>query len=348
MFLLVGLVFGVCLGAWWLTGRARRYAVARRLLDIPNPRSSHVVATPRGGGVAIVLAVLAGLLGAGFLGAVEWPLIAGLAGSGAVVASVGFLDDHGHVARRWRLIAHVVGAAWVLLWIGPLPPGLLFGSVAGAGWFAYGIAGVYIVWLLNLTNFMDGIDGLAAVEVITVSLSGVVLYQLTVPGERDWLPALLLAAGAAGFLAWNWPPAKIFMGDAGSGFLGLMLSALSLQAASVAPQLFWSWVILLGVFIVDATVTLMRRTLRGDRFYDPHRTHAYQHAAQRWGTHRRVTLSVAAVNLAWLLPIALLVARGTLAGMIGAVIAAAPLVVVALWLGAGRPQTSPGGPARHV
>jgi Fuc2NAc and GlcNAc transferase len=187
---------------------------------------------------------------------------------------------------------------------------------------------------------MDGIDGIAGIEAITVCLGGVLLYVVAVPGATSWLVPLVLASATFGFLVWNWPPAKIFMGDAGSGFLGLMLAALSLQAAWIAPVLLWSWVILLGAFVVDATVTLIRRVARGERFYEAHRSHAYQHAAQRWRAHFPVTVAVGAINLSWLLPIALLVALGFLDPLLGVLIAYAPLVAAALWLRAGEPSTA--------
>jgi Fuc2NAc and GlcNAc transferase len=149
---------------------------------------------------------------------------------------------------------------------------------------------------------------------------------------------LVLAAATLGFLVWNWPPAKIFMGDAGSGFLGLTLGGLSLQAAWAAPTLLWSWVILLGIFVVDATLTLVRRGIRGEPVYHAHRSHAYQHAAQRWDSHTPVTVAVAAINVFWLLPCAVLVARGSLDGAIGIVVAYAPLIAAAMWLRAGVPD----------
>jgi Fuc2NAc and GlcNAc transferase len=199
------------------------------------------------------------------------------------------------------------------------------------------LAALYLVWLINLTNFMDGIDGIAATETITVCAGAVCIYAMT-PGAEDlWLAPSVLAAACLGFLAWNWPPAKIFMGDAGSGFLGLMLGGLSLQAAWTVPTLLWCWVILLGVFVVDATTTLMQRFVRGARLHDAHRTHAYQHAAQRWQAHAPVTWVVTAINVLWLLPCAVLVARGVIGGPAGVFLAYVPLVVLATRLGAGRP-----------
>jgi len=147
---------------------------------------------------------------------------------------------------------------------------------------------------------------------------------------------VLLTAAVAGFLFWNFPPARIFMGDAGSGFLGITLGVMSLQAAWVAPQLLWSWLILLGVFIVDATFTLLRRLLRGDKVYEAHRSHAYQYASRRFGRHLPVTLAVAALNLFWLLPIALWVGWSGLDGLVGLAIAYAPLIGLALKYKAGE------------
>jgi Fuc2NAc and GlcNAc transferase len=236
------------------------------------------------------------------------------------------------------LLGHFAAAGWILAWLGGLPPLPLLGFVVELHWLGYALAALYLVWMLNLTNFMDGIDGIAGVEAIAVCLGGAILYLVTVPGTKQWLAPLVLAAATSGFLVWNWPPAKIFMGDVGSGFLGLMLAALSLQAARVVPTLFWSWVILLGAFVVDATVTLIRRVARGERFYEAHRSHAYQHAAQRWRGHLRVTLTVGAIDLCWLLPIALMVAVGSLDGLLGVFIAYTPIVAASLWLRAGKPS----------
>jgi len=332
-------VLAVSLASLWLTGRFRRYALGRRLLDVPNARSSHTVPTPRGGGVAIVLTSLAAFLLLGLAGVLGWRLVWGLLGGGAWVALIGYTDDRGRmVLRRWRLLGHFAAAAWALAWLGGLPPLPILGSIRELGWIGHGLAILYLVWMLNLTNFMDGIDGIAAVEAITVCLGGVLLFLVVLPGNSWWLAPLVLASATLGFLVWNWPPAKIFMGDTGSGFLGLTLAALSLQAGWVFPTFFWSWVILLGVFVVDATVTLLRRVVHRERFFEAHRCHAYQHAARRWGAHQPVTLAVGVINVCWLLPIALLVALGRLDGLLGVLIAYSPLVGMAVWLKAGEPS----------
>nr|WP_298113655.1 glycosyltransferase family 4 protein [uncultured Pseudomonas sp.] len=322
----------------FLTGALRRYALARSLIDIPNARSSHSVPTPRGGGVAIVVSFLLSLplmAGGGFL---TWPLACALLGAGGGIAVLGFLDDHGHIAARWRLLGHFCAASWALFWLGGLPPVTLFGLTVDMGWIGHALAAVYLVWLLNLYNFMDGIDGIASVEAICVCLGGALLYALQDRASSTLsteLLVLLLAAAVFGFLYWNFPPARIFMGDAGSGFLGITLGVLSLQAAWTASQLLWSWLILLGVFIVDATFTLLCRLWRGDKVYEAHCSHAYQHASRQYGRHLPVTLIVGAINLLWLLPIALWVGAGELDGLLGVGIAYVPLIWLAVKFKAG-------------
>ena len=335
------LIVSLAVLAWFLTALLRRYAWARSLLDVPNARSSHSLPTPRGGGVAIVVAFLAGLCLAFFAGlGIAAELFYALLGAGLGIALLGFLDDHGHIAARWRLLGHFLAAAWALYWLGGLPPLAVFGGLLQLSWIGHVLAAFYLVWLLNLYNFMDGIDGIASVEAICVCLGGAILYALLETSLLADLPLLMLAAAVLGFLLWNFPPARIFMGDAGSGFLGFVLGVLSLQAAWISPVLLWGWLILLGVFIVDATLTLLRRLLRGEKVYEAHRSHAYQYASRRFGRHLPVTMAVAALNLVWLLPLAMLVAVGWLDGLLGVLVAYAPLVVLAWRFDAGRAEAA--------
>lgn len=326
----------VTIVALLLTWALRHYALSRRLIDIPNARSSHVVPTPRGGGISIVVSFLLALLPTASLGFIALPLTWALLGAGAGIAVLGFLDDHGHISARWRLLGHFIAAAWVLFWIGGLPPLAIAGFTVDLGWLGNLLAAVYLVWLLNLYNFMDGIDGIASIEAICVCLGSALLYWLG-GHELLALAPLLLAFAVAGFLYWNFPKARIFMGDAGSGFLGVTLGILSLQAAWVTPQLLWSWLILLGVFITDATWTLLRRLLRGDKVYEAHRSHSYQFASRQF-KHLPVTLAVATINICWLLPIALLVGNGTVDGLLGLLIAYLPLVALAVKFKAGEKE----------
>jgi Fuc2NAc and GlcNAc transferase len=325
-----------------LTGLLRRYALASSLMDIPNARSSHKLPTPRGGGLSIVIVFLLGLPVLSGMGILAPEAMWAILGAGAWVALVGFLDDHGHIPARWRLLAHFIGAAWGLYSLGGLPPiefsfpgtGLAVHTM-DPGWLGQILGMFYLVWLLNLYNFMDGIDGLASIEAITVCLGGALLY-LSGPGAiGQWVSPVLLAMTVAGFLFWNFPPARIFMGDAGSGFLGIVLGLFSIQAAWTAPQFFWSWLILLGVFIVDATWTLFSRLLRGEKIYEAHRSHAYQYASRYYGSHKTVSLVIGLINVCWLTPLALWVGVAGLNALSGLVLAYLPLILLAVYFRAG-------------
>lgn len=329
-------VFGLSL---LLTWSLRRYALARSLMDVPNYRSSHSVPTPRGGGVAIVVSFLTAAPFLYFFTDMPWSYILALWGAGGLIAVIGFLDDHGHVAARWRLLTHFAASIWALLWMRGLPPVQLLGVDFELSWLGHVLAVFYLVWMLNLYNFMDGIDGIASVQAVTVCLGACVIYWLTGNVSLIW-PAMLLVTAVLGFLYWNLPPARIFMGDAGSGFLGLVLGMLSVQAAWKSPKFLWVWLILLGVFIVDATFTLIRRLLRGDKVYEAHRSHAYQFASRQFGQHLPVTLTVLTINVLWLLPIAICVGLFNLDGVFGLVIAYVPLIFLAFKFHAGELEES--------
>jgi Fuc2NAc and GlcNAc transferase len=330
-------LLGVSLGGgltWALTGRVLRYALRANLIDRPNARSSHTTPTPRGGGIAIAVVFLA-LLGAlGLTRRIGTEYCIALLGSSLLITALGFLDDRGHVPARVRFSGHVLAAAWALVWLRPLSIPIQDMQLA-LGVPAMVLFVFYIVWSINLFNFMDGIDGIASVEAIGITLGGAFVWWLVDPAGA-WFVALIFAACVAGFLVWNFPPARIFMGDAGSGFIGLVVAVLSLWSASTLPHLFWAWLILSGCFIVDATTTLVCRVALGERFYEAHRNHAYQYAARRHGSHRVVTLTVLAINSLWLLPWAIAVALRWIDGVVAVGISFAPLLWLALHLRAGN------------
>ncbi|WP_426140813.1 MraY family glycosyltransferase [Pseudomonas sp. DWP3-1-2] len=334
---------------WWvvsafllsltLTAALRRYALSQSLMDVPNARSSHSVPTPRGGGVSIVVTFLLALVLLGIQQKLPVPGLIAVAGSGALVAVIGFMDDHGHIAARWRLLGHFAAAVWALFWLGGLAPLEVFGQHINLSFVGNVLAAFYLVWMLNLYNFMDGIDGIASIEALSVCCGVSLIYMVCGFPELIWMP-MLMAAAVAGFLVWNFPPAKIFMGDAGSGFLGVVLGVASLQAGWASPRFFWVWLILLGVFIVDATFTLIRRLFRGDKVYEAHRSHAYQFASRQYGQHLPVTLVVGLINVLWLLPVALWVATSGIDGLSGVCIAYAPLLVLAVKYRAGALESN--------
>lgn len=289
-----------CLSAL-ATWRVRRHALLSGMLDVPNTRSSHSRPTPRGGGLAMVLAIALGLMGLGSWSAVDAGifLLPGIAGMG--VAGIGYLDDKRSVPAMPRfgvhLLAATIAAATLLNQSEALP---LVDGVPG--WLALAISVLGIVWSINLFNFMDGIDGIAGSQAVFVAGAAAMLAS---PDANAWTGACALTAGAGlGFLAWNWPPAKIFMGDVGSGFLGFWLAILALGMHLAGTLSLWTSITLGSVFIADSTVTLIRRLIRAERWYQAHRSHAYQRLARRWASHLKVTGLLWGINLFFILPLA--------------------------------------------
>lgn len=330
-YLMVTVFFLALALTWYL----RRYALAKNIMDIPNSRSSHYAPTPRGGGIAFIVTFLLSLPFIAYFDFTVLPVSGALVGAGLLVAGLGFLDDRGHVAPHFRLLGHFSASIFVVYCLGGMPTVFFAGGILHAGFLLNCVAVFYLVWILNLYNFMDGIDGLAGIEAISVCLGGALLYWLNGDYALLGLP-LVLAASVAGFVWWNFPAARIFMGDVGSGFLGLILGIFSIQAATVNPRFFWSWLILLGVFIVDATITLLFRLCRGCKLHEAHRSHAYQHAVSYCRGHVGVTFSIFIVNVIWLFPMAVLVSKGFLSGSTGLLIAYLPLIILAIALKAGH------------
>lgn len=249
---------------------------------------------------------------------------------GLAAAAIGFADDHRPVSPAIRLAGHAVVSVMAVVAL------QAYGGVGSVMGVVTGVAAVvFVAWSINLTNFMDGIDGIAGVQTLTVAGAAAGLSAAVSPETGLWFEPAVLSAASMGYLIWNWPPARVFLGDVGSGFIGYMVAVLTLRAAVAVPELGWCWLILSGVFLVDATLTLAIRAMRRDRLFHAHRSHAYQHLAGVWG-HRRVTLLVAAINVCWLLPLAALVAFGYLGGPAGLLLACLPLAGGALWLGAGQ------------
>lgn len=333
--LTIALSVAVGVGSWAGVALVRRYAL-RRLLDLPNERSSHTQATPRGGGLALTLAHLVGVAAAWLLGLVPPAIAIALLGGGALVAAVGFLDDHRHVPAPLRLLCHVLAFAWAVWWLGGLPPVDFGWGDVDLGWAGTALLVVYCTWFLNLFNFMDGIDGIAGVQALMMSVTPTLLLLLVVGDLGNALPFVLLACATAGFLAWNWPPARIFMGDVGSGYLGYSLGALALWTVVQGWLTPWVWLILGGLFLADATVTLLVRARSRAAVTEAHRSHAYQRLSRHWGSHSSVTLACAAINLFWLAPWAIVATLWPQFAAACAVLAVSPLFAIAARLGAGR------------
>jgi Fuc2NAc and GlcNAc transferase len=321
-----------------------RYALRQQLIDMPNARGSHQYPTPRGGGLAIVVVFTLAMLILYGSGTITTDLLLAVLGGGLLVAGLSFWDDHRPLPAWLRIGIHFIAAFWALFWLGGMVA-LEFGVTTWTWGPVRQVLGIIaLVWLVNLYNFMDGIDGIAATEAIFVAVAAAVLLNDT---ALFWILGLL-AAACAGFLLLNWSPARIFMGDVGSCFLGFLFGVLAIASAAQQLMPIWCWVILLGVFLVDATVTLLRRMATGQRWYDPHCSHAYQHAARLCGNHARVNIAVLCINLFWLLPWAYVARLWPVWSFFLALLALAPLVLLALWLGAGQEPGRSGHTLRAV
>ena len=262
---------------------ARSYARRRAMVDEPGERRSHSVPTPRGGGAAIAASLL---LATGWLCWIHpdaQPLLGGFGIGLTLVSLVGWMDDVRPLPPWTRLAVHVVAGGVFALGAWAQTGDLLVALVA----FAATVA------LVNVWNFMDGIDGLASTQAILVALVPALLASA--PGR---LLGVALVASTLGFLPWNFPRARLFLGDVGSGALGFSIGALvAMAVAAAGPGALALALVPLSAFLVDAGLTLARRILRRERWWQPHVTHAFQHAARRHG-HVAVTLVFAAWTLA--------------------------------------------------
>lgn len=301
------LVFYIALflATFTLTFLLYRYARLLRLVASADERSSHEGNIATGGGLAIAISFL-GVTWIGFKSHfISFELFIALMGGGLLLAIIGLWDDIKPLPIRFRIAAHTLAALWAIYWLGGLPAIMLGNWQLSLGHLSPVVTFLTVVWLINLYNFMDGIDGLAGTQAISIALSATFIALLNHQFYPVWLYAALATVVAA-FLYWNWPRARIFMGDIGSGFLGYVFAVLVLRSSQECPQSFWVFTILFSVFLVDATFTLLRRILMGEPFYQPHCTHSYQILAQYWQSHQKVTLLVLGINLLWLWPLAFL------------------------------------------
>ena len=316
-------------------------AVARRyqIIDQPNARGAHDYATPRGAGVAIVLVSILGFLVFYYWDLVTLtPLFFILPLGGLAVGLLGVLDDLYSLRARTRFLVQVIIAAAAVYWLPELPELPLIGLVDWPSWLVFGFAVLSVVWSINLFNFMDGINGLAGSEAIFVLLGAALILALA--GQQSELSLLFLVVGAVlGFLIFNFPHAKVFMGDSGSCFLGFLIAMFALGSSgsdSISP---WSWVILYGVFVVDTTLTLLVRMFTGQPWYRPHNLHAYQKMARAGRTHARVTGTILLVNIVWCLPLAVVATLFADYSFWVVLVALTPIVFWVLTLNPGRVRT---------
>ena len=332
IFLRCGIAFLAFIGSYFLVLSIRRWALRSNMLDIPNERSSHTQPRPRGGGLAIVAISLIGLIIIWILRpAWSWlTLIVYVAGA-ILIAVVSFIDDAHSLSNRVRFAAHSLSALLVIVFIGywsrvPLP---VLG-ILNLGWLGAVITFLWIVGMINAYNFMDGIDGLAGGQAVVAGLGWTIL------GWSDNQPlvvalGLLLAASSLGFLGHNWSPARIFMGDVGSAFLGYTFAVLPIIAAQHEPRLTLAGVLLVWPFIFDTVFTFLRRLVNHENIFTAHRSHLYQRLVATGLSHKGVASLYIGLAIIGLVCSVALVMNWRWAGYFSVItIVIAPLI---LWLG---------------
>ena len=288
LFFYGGLFFFSLLLTWGVKG----YAIRKAILDHPNERSSHTMPTPRGGGLAIVITFY---LGAGYLYATDTldPQLFYAFVSAFPLIIVSFLDDIYTLGSKIRLAAQLLASIFALAALGGVET-LSLPLIQLHGWWLNIPIVLGLIWLINLYNFLDGIDGYAGSEAVFIGIAVAVLFGY----EIGWV----VTAGALGFLMFNWQKAKIFMGDIGSTFLGFVFAVLMIYSFNHGESL-EIWLIILGLFWVDATLTLIRRARNKEKLSEAHRKHAYQRITQAGWSHQKTVLAGMGINFLGLLPL---------------------------------------------
>ena len=264
-----------------------RYAIRNKIIVIPNERSLHDLPTPKGGGIAIVLTWYIGITILFFCGIIERNLFFALL-SGILLAIVSLIDDINGLKPLIRLIIQFLTAILAFIFLGGLRPLIMPQININYDFLVYPAAIVGIVWFINLFNFMDGVDGFASTEAIIICS-----VLLMVSGN---LINLLLISCVFGFLIWNWPKAKIFMGDVGSTQLGFILVILGIYFHNIYKFSILNWIMLSSPFWFDATLTLYRRWRNGEKLSEAHRKHVYQRIVQSGFSHLKVNMCLIAIN----------------------------------------------------
>ena len=285
---IVILVITLGIFSFLLTYLIIRVALKKKIVSIPNERSLHDTPIPIGGGVAIVLTWYAGISILYFCGKLEKDLYYALM-SGIILTIVSLTDDLTSLKPLVRLIFHFITAIAAFMFLGGLRPLIIPAINMDYSFITYPLAVVGMVWFINLFNFMDGVDGFASLEAIIICLLMFVFSGSIVN--------ILLIACISGFLFWNWPKAKIFMGDVGSTQLGFILVVLGINAHNTYQFSILNWIMISSPFWFDATLTLYRRWRNGERLGEAHRKHIYQRLVRAGFSHLQVNIYLLIINM---------------------------------------------------
>ena len=308
----------------------RRVAISRDIVANPNFRNLHASPLPVGGGIIFSFVFVISLFFIWLLNQISDDLFWVLAVGGGSAALFGFLDDLKDIRASSKLVAQFFLSGWLLFWLGG-------GPLLSIDWIpvlvAIPVTALFLVWMVNAYNFMDGIDGMAVSGAVFVS-GAITLVLLLTNGDSEFFSVFVLfLASISTFLFFNWPPASIFMGDSGSAFLGYIFGALILFTVKSGDISIWTWLIVFGYFFADTTVTLLMRIILVKKWYLPHRSHAYQNLARITGSHLKVTGGVVLYNVVWILPLTIWSVMKPEMALFAVVLAIAPSIVFAFKYG---------------
>ena len=308
----------------------RRVAISRDIVANPNFRNLHASPLPVGGGIVFSFVFVFSLFFIWWLNQISDDLFWVLAVGGGSAALFGFLDDLKDIRASSKLVAQFFLSGWLLFWLGG-------GPLLSIDWIpvlvAIPVTALFLVWMVNAYNFMDGIDGMAVSSAVFVS-GAITLVMLLNNSKTEFIivPVLLLTTTSM-FMVFNWPPASIFMGDSGSVFLGYIFGALILFTVKSGDISIWTWLIVFGYFFADTTVTQLMRIILVKKWYLPHRSHAYQNLARITGSHLKVTGGVVLYNVVWILPLTIWSVMKPEMALFAVVLAIAPSLVFAFKYG---------------
>ena len=323
LILLSGLLFIVSVVGIYLY---RKFAISRDIVANPNFRTLHVTPIPAGGGIVFSMVFVIGIFYIWFLNQLSTNFMLLLSVGGGMTALFGFLDDLKDIRAKKKLVVQILLSCWAVFL---LEGGTLFYFEWLPSLISILAALLFLVCMMNAYNFMDGIDGMAVSGAVFVSATILWVLLWTHPESEFILVMALLLATTSAFLLFNWPPASIFMGDAGSLFLGYLFGALILVTVMVGDVTIWTWLVVFGYFFADTTVTQIMRVILVKKWYLAHRSHAYQNLARISGSHLKVTGGVVFYNLIWILPLTLWSAFSPEMALYAVVLAVTPGMVVA-------------------
>jgi len=308
----------------------KKISVSNQVLARPNHRTLHKYSIPIGGGIVFSIVSVLSVLFIWWKYQLSEELLWVLGAGGLFSSLFGFLDDIIDIKASIKLVVQVLLSCWTVYWL-DVNELLLFEWLPE--YFSIPLVTFLLVWMINGYNFMDGVDGMAASGAIFVSLTLALVMFLTVCNAEIIYVFIFLATTVSGFIIFNWPPASIFMGDAGSIFLGYTFGALLLFTVTSGDLSIWTWLVAFGYFFSDTLVTQIARVLLVEKWYRAHRSHAYQNLARITGSHLKVTGGVILYNIVWILPLTLWSAMKPETALVAVVLAITPVLVFAFKFG---------------